>query len=102
MTPLTLAADVVARLTARGLSVTLEHPGCVVIADEDDSGGYWWFGTANGYWDADLQSADGTIVGQLRTDPPVYAEESDPDTIVAGIMGALYPTRCACGRRRDR
>lgn len=73
---------------AAGYRVTVEHPGCVVVRYV---AGFFWWGTANGYWDADLCAADGAGLGgaTLRSDPAVYAEEPDPAVVAAAIVRAM-------------
>lgn len=72
------------------LTVTVEHPGCVVvhagrIGDPDQS---FWFGTANGTWQGDLQDRAGNYLGQTLS-TGVAADESDEQVIAQAILRAL-------------
>jgi hypothetical protein len=78
-------------LEADGFTVTVEHPGCVVVWAEDLVGApehYWWFGTANGTWQGDLCGEGGAALGQTLS-TGVDGDCREAWTVAAGIRAVL-------------
>lgn len=77
-------------LAARGLRVTVEFPGCIVIWAEDLAHPHlaWWFGTANATWQGDLNDEGGHYLGDT-CDTGVPSTESDPTIVADAIVRAL-------------
>lgn len=82
-----VAAGVVDALAAVGLVATVEYPGWICVRTSD---GEWNFGTANGVWDGDLMTGDGTEhLRSVRFD--IDPASTDAAMIAFAIYQAVRP-----------